>query len=164
MIYIIIFSPLWIFLTTIIVVFVRIGKFTLKDIISETQYPIKIEPNTLYDQGKIKELLSVKSDNSGLAASLSKIYPPTIQTTQTSTKISVSRLIALITSMLSILVVLLVCCLYIECYIHTKPFPDLSGLVGVFVSLGLGVVPYSFNKVSTAIASKKAGNNITNLQ
>lgn len=160
----IIFSPLILFLIILIVVFSFIGKIPLKQAVMETSYPIAIEKNSLYNTNNIESLMNIKRDNNAIATSISKIYPPTVQKAEEVNKVSISRLMALVTGILTIIFVLLVCCLFIYCFLKGKTMPDLDKLVAIFVSLGIGVVPYSFNKVSTALGNKKSSLNGTNLQ
>jgi hypothetical protein len=56
---------------------------------------------------------------------------------------------------MTLIIALCMACFFIYYYIRTGCAPDLSPLSMILLALGLGVVPYAFNKVSTAIASKK---------
>lgn len=71
---------------------------------------------------------------------------------------SSSRFIALITSLLTLIIALCLCSFFIYFYIATGNAPDISKFSSVLLALGIGVVPYAFNKVATAITNKPTTN------
>lgn len=66
---------------------------------------------------------------------------------------STSRLIALLSALTTLIIVVCFISYYAYCMIRCKELPDFEELFNVVLALGLGVVPYSVNKV-TAAASK----------
>lgn len=63
---------------------------------------------------------------------------------------SISRYIAFVTSMLSIILITCLSSFFIYQYMYTGCPPDLSPLTPVLIALAAGVAPYITNKVSTA--------------
>ena len=71
---------------------------------------------------------------------------------------SSSRFIALVTSMLTLIMAVCLCSFFIYFYIATGTAPDISKFSSVLLALGIGVVPYAFNKVATAITNRPTNN------
>lgn len=67
---------------------------------------------------------------------------------------SISRYIALISSLLIIIIAVCMSCFFIYHYIRTGCPPELGALTTVILALGIGIVPYAANKVSGAISAK----------
>lgn len=69
---------------------------------------------------------------------------------------SISRYIAFITSMVTILLVVCMSSFFIYHYMKTSCPPDFGALTTVLIALGLGVTPYLVNRVSAASAANKS--------
>ncbi len=63
---------------------------------------------------------------------------------------STSRLIALLSALTTLIIVVCFISYYAYCMIRCKELPDFEALFNVVLALGLGVVPYSVNKVTAA--------------
>ena len=74
----------------------------------------------------------------------------------TAPRASSSRFIALVTSLLTLIIAVCLCSFFIYFYIATGTPPDISKFSSVLLALGIGVVPYAFNKVAAAISNKPA--------
>lgn len=72
----------------------------------------------------------------------------------TTPRASSSRFIALVTSLLTLIIAVCLCSFFIYFYIATGTPPDISKFSSVLLALGIGVLPYAFNKVATAITNK----------
>lgn len=70
---------------------------------------------------------------------------------------SISRYIALISSLLIIIVAVCMSCFFIYHYIRTGCPPELGALTTVILALGIGIVPYAANKISGAVSAKSEG-------
>jgi hypothetical protein len=87
---------------------------------------------------------------------LSTILPPTVEITSDKAEYrpSISRYIAFIASILTLIVALSMSCFFIYHYISTGCPPDLGAVSTILIALGIGVAPYAFNKVSSALKNK----------
>lgn len=153
--WVLIFLPAFIFLLLFFILLRSLKNFDFKGAMSESEYPKITKENLQYNTGNLDILKS--------NASLAQILPPTIDVSDTppagtpkSPIPSISRYIAFITSILTVVIGLCMSCFFIYNYIRTGCAPDLSNLSTVLLALGIGVVPYAFNKVSTAIAKNKS--------
>ncbi|WP_281635838.1 hypothetical protein [Flavobacterium marginilacus] len=77
--------------------------------------------------------------------------PANTANTETIQPKSASRLLAFISGMISVGLASTFCSFWAYNYFLTGKTADLSSITNVLLSLGLGVVPYAFNKVSKAI-------------
>jgi hypothetical protein len=146
--WVLIFSPIWIFVITLFILRKKLKDFSLKEALTETELPKKTVSNPEYTSDKLNEL----AKNATIAGVLSTLIPPTIEVTASMEyPKSSSRYIALITSALTWIIVLCLSCFFIYQYMKTNKAPELSGLSSVMLALGIGVVPYAFNKISTAV-------------
>lgn len=68
---------------------------------------------------------------------------------------STSRLIALISGLCTVAIATCASSYYFYMYFKTSRAPDLNNLFDVLLALGMGVVPYTINKVTAAIAPSK---------
>jgi|GEM_PF-1667138 len=68
---------------------------------------------------------------------------------------SISRYIALISSVLIIVMAVCIACFFNYHYIKTACPPELTSLSTVIAALGIGIIPYAANRVSAAVSSKK---------
>lgn len=146
--WILIFSPILIFLLTLLAIRKKLKGFSLREALSETDLPRKIIANPEYTSEKLTAL----ANNPTTAAILTTLVPPTIEVTASDEyPKSSSRYIAFITSALTWVIALSLSCFFMYQYIKGNKAPELSGLSSVLLALGIGVVPYAFNKVSNAV-------------
>jgi hypothetical protein len=147
--WILVFSPLWIFCISLVVIRKKLKGFKLRDALTEVEKPKITIPNVEYTAANLNTLAA---NNNLVAGVLTSIIPPTIEVTaNTGSPESSSRYIALITSTLAWIIVLTLSCFFLYQYVKTNEPPNLSGLSTLMLTLGVGVVPYAFNKVSTAL-------------
>jgi hypothetical protein len=146
--WLLIFSPIWIFLIALLVIRKKLKDFSLKDALTESELPKKTIPNPEYTIANINALAT----NAAINGMLPTLLPATIEVTSTDEPLkSSSRYIAFITSALTWIIILCLTCFFIYQYMKKGEAPDLSGLSSVLLALGIGVVPYAFNKISTAV-------------
>jgi hypothetical protein len=146
--WLLIFSPIWIFLITLIAIRKKLKDFNLKDALTESELPKKIVPNPEYTALNINGLAA----NTAVSGLLPTLLPATIEVTSTDEPPkSSSRYIAFITSALTWIIILCLNCFFIYQYMKTGEAPKLDGLSSVLLALGIGVVPYAFNKISKAV-------------
>ena len=69
---------------------------------------------------------------------------------------SISRYIALISSLLIIMIAVAVSCFFIYHYVKFGCPPELGALTSVLLALGVGIVPYVANRVSSSLNSGKS--------
>ncbi|HEX8333179.1 MAG TPA: hypothetical protein VF622_11175 [Segetibacter sp.] len=151
------FLPAILFLIILTILLFRgLSGFDLKGAMSESDYPTVIVQNDQYNPENLKALASREN--------LEEILPPTIKksnipgnnnTQGPAPHASISRYIAFLTTILTLVVALCISCFYIYHYLRTGCPPDISGITTILLALGIGVVPYAFNKVSSAIGKSK---------
>ncbi len=147
--WVLVFSPLILFFLLLLIVCFWIRKFDLSEALTENDLSTKTKYNKLYDIDNITKLLILNS-----SIPVSSILPPTIGESEFY-RPSISRLIVFITSMLSLILGLCITCFVIyNNLLGRDSSADINKLSNVLLSLGIGVVPYAFNKVATAINSK----------
>lgn len=90
--------------------------------------------------------------STAMLSSVANLFPPTIEVTgaTASYRPSVSRIIALLSSLLLLIVGLGSSCFFIYFYLVTQNAPNLGKLSAVLIALGIGIVPYSVNKISSS--------------
>lgn len=146
--WVLIFSPIWLFIIALFLIRKKLKDFSLKEALAESELPKKIIPNPEYTAEK----LNVLAANTTISGTLAALIPPTIEVTASMEyPKSSSRYIAFITSTLTWIIVLCLSCFFIYQYIKTNKPPELGGLSSVMLALGIGVVPYAFNKISAAV-------------
>ncbi len=146
--WVLIFSPIWLFVIALFLVRKKLKNFSLKEFLTEPELPKKTIPNPEYTSEKLNTLAT----NPAISGVLATLIPPTIEVTaSTEFPKSSSRYIALITSALTWIIVLCLSCFFLYQYMRTNKPPELSGLSSVLLALGIGVVPYAFNKMSAAM-------------
>jgi hypothetical protein len=146
--WILIFSPILIFMIVLLAIRKKLKDFSLKEALSEHELTKKIIPNPEYTAEKIRSL----SENPLTAGLLTALLPATIEITASDEPPkSSSRYIAFITSALTWVLALCLTSFFIYQYIKSNAAPSLTGLSSVLLALGIGVVPYAFNKVSKAL-------------
>ncbi|WP_179412642.1 hypothetical protein HDF19_13190 [Mucilaginibacter sp. E4BP6] len=124
--------------------------FSLRLALSESTYPQKIDRNTEYNATNIAALVAIQQINTATTAlPVITLFPTTITTTDNIYRPSISRLIAFLTTMVSLLIGICLSSFFIYCYLKDGTVPDVTKLSGILISMGIGVVPYAFNKIST---------------
>ena len=68
---------------------------------------------------------------------------------------SISRYIAMISSLMIIVIAVGLSSFFVYHYIRTSCAPQIEGLSTVLIALGLGIVPYTVNRVSMALSATK---------
>ena len=140
-----IFSPIWMFVIALFVIRKKLKGFSLKEALTESELPKKTIPNPEYTAANVN-MLAAHDLAIGV---MSTVIPPTIEVTASDEyPKSSSRYIAFITSSLTWIIILCLACFFIYQYMKTGRAPELGGLSSVMLALGIGVVPYAFNKIS----------------
>lgn len=146
--WILVFAPVIIFF----IIFFSIGivkDFEISKALAENEQSKRTILNTQYSIENIQAL----KDNVNVQA----LLPPTIEVSDPQPpdapvfRASISRYIAFITSMVTITLAVCISCFYIYQYMYTSCPPDLSALTPVLIALGIGIMPYAFNKVAAAV-------------
>ena len=146
--WLLIFSPIWIFVIALFMIRRKLKDYNLKNALAESELPKKIIPNPEYTSEKINTLAA----NDTIAGILPTLLPPTIEVTEgTEYPKSSSRYIAFITSALTWIIILCLTCFFIYQYMKTGEAPKFDGISSILLALGIGVVPYAFNKISKAV-------------
>lgn len=167
------FLPAIIFIGLLVWIFNSKGlkEFSLRKALSENTYPTIRVDNPQYTAANLTNATLTAKEN------LDDVLPPTIEktflrsntavipgtnppvtiTTQTPPppNPSISRYIAFITSILALVVALGISCFYLYHYIRTACPPELTGISTLLIALGIGVMPYVFNKLAGAIGKSK---------
>lgn len=147
--WVLVFSPILVFIIALFVIKKKLNGFDLREALSESELPKKTVANPEYTAEKLNTL----ANNTALAGTLQMLIPPTIEITASlEYPKSSSRYIAFITSALTWIIALCLTCFFLYQYIRTGSAPKLDGLSDVLLALGIGVVPYAFNKMSNAIS------------
>lgn len=141
--WVLVFSPFLIFAITLLIIRKRLKDFKLADALAESELTRKTIQNPEYTAANLQAL----RDNPAMTALLT----PTIEISGDSYAKSSTRYIAFITSALTWIIVLCLTCFFLYQYIKTNEAPNLEGFSNVLLALGIGVVPYAFNKVAGAI-------------
>ncbi len=141
--WLLVFSPFLIFIIFSISMAGKLKGFGLKEALQDDQQSKKTIINPQYTTENLKAL----SANPAMTALLT----PTIEISDGVYPKSSSRYIALITSTLTWTIALCLTSYFIYGYIKTGNPPKLNELTDVVLTLGIGVVPYVFNKVSEAV-------------
>lgn len=155
--WVLVFLPAVIFIVLFIIILAKgLNKFDLQGALAENDYTNITVPNKEYTAANLSTLGAISP-----SPDIASILPPTIEVSNTvagsasNFRPSISRYIAFVTSILTLIVALCMSCFFIYHYIRTGCAPDLSALSIILIALGLGVAPYAFNKVSTAINKNK---------
>ena len=140
-----VWSPVAFFIISIWAINSRTKQFQLQDALTENTYPLVTIPNPLYTPAAI----------AALPAGALPI-PPTITVNKIDAGLpkSSSRYMALITTSLTLIIAACLTSAYIFIYISSGNQPEFNHLGDVLLALGIGVTPYAFNKVSTAVNNK----------
>jgi len=139
--WVLVFSPLVLFIASAIIIVGGSGGLKLKDALTENELPKIIKDNPLYVQDNV---------NGGLVS-------PTIEITDVDCpyRPSTSRLVAFITGILAVIIALNITCFFIYHYLKTGCSPDISELSTVILALGLGMVPYVSSRAVSAVTKNK---------
>lgn len=180
--WLLVFSPLILFVLLMGGVLIRTRKFSLSDALTENVTAKKTIKNEDSSPEGLKSLIEATEQIKStvkttpvppstapvtettsvpslgvLISSYAEMFPPTIVVSCDNDKFrpSSSRLLALISCLLVMAFVVGIACFYIYQYMYTGCPPDLSGMTGVLVTLGIGVVPYTGNKIGAAFKGKE---------
>jgi len=179
--WVLIFMPLFIFFTLLIITIYSLRKFNLKHVLSENIIDKVTIKNEQYTAQNIKELLSAISPNAvpgnsgnessppvannivannlnpAIIANIAGFIRPTIDISADSKdyRPSFSRLSAFIFGMLTISIILSMSCFFIYYFICNNQTPALPILAPVLITFVIGIVPYVFNKIYIAKRSNK---------
>lgn len=174
--WLLILSPLAIFLLMLFILMLTgLKSFNLKEALSENEYPKMVLKNPQYTQTNLKDLaantslsevlpptIEISNDPRAIAlaytdaANISTLLEKSVPKDESKPieprpHASISRYIAFISSMLTLVVALCMSCFFIYHYIRTGCPPDLGAVTTILLALGLGLLPYAFNKISTAV-------------
>ncbi len=141
--WLLVFSPMLIFLIISISLRNILKGFGLRDALQDNEQSKKTILNPEYTSANLQALVT----NPAMTALLT----PTIQISDGVYPKSSSRYIALITSTVTWAISLCLTSYFIYAYIKTGKAPELNKLTDIVLTLGIGVVPYVFNKVSEAV-------------
>jgi len=160
--WVLVFMPILLFIILLIILLKgALRDFKFIDALSENEQPRLTILNPEYSSPttSIQKVLAIVPQ----PTDLSDIVPPTLEvsvlpggTATTTYRPSISRFIALFSGMLTVIVAVCMVSFFLYNYMHTGCPPDLSNLSTVLIALGVGVAPYAINKVSSALASRKA--------
>ncbi|MDB4902257.1 MAG: pknD 4 [Mucilaginibacter sp.] len=124
-------------------------EFSLKEALSESSYPQITVENPQYSTLDLNQLIDLQKTSVTPTASATNIFfPTTITKTDNKYRSSMSRLIAFLTTMLSLIIGLGLSSFFIYSYLKNGCVPDISKLSAVLISMGIGVAPYVSNKLS----------------
>jgi hypothetical protein len=140
--WLLIFSPVIIFLAVALYFRSKLNGFSLKEALEDSEQGKKTIQNPEYN----KVNLTAFANNTAMTSFL----PPTLEVSDDKYAKSSSRYIALITAALTWTIGICLTCYFIYGYILTGQPPELNKLTDIVLTLGIGVVPYAFNKLSEA--------------
>jgi len=143
--WLLVFSPMLIFLVISISLRNILKGFGLRAALQDNEQSKKTILNPEYTSENLQALVT----NPAMTALLT----PTIEISDGVYPKSSSRYIALITSTVTWAISLCLTSYFIYAYIKTGKAPELNKLTDIVLTLGIGVVPYVFNKVSEAVKS-----------
>lgn len=140
-------SPILLFLLIVCLVFFKLkkDKVSLKDLLLDKDANVQMEEEKTQ---QLKAILSAPIENQAalLQTNMMAGTDPNAQKPNT----SVSRFLAFISGLVSVGLACVLATFAMWNYFDNNAFPNLNELLGVLLSLGIGVVPYAFNKISTA--------------
>jgi hypothetical protein len=141
--YAIVFLPIALFFIVLSILRVVLKGYDLQSALTENEYETKVVPNPQHTAANLLTMASAP----GLTAAI----PPTIEVSGSEKPKSASRYIALLTTCVTLVIGLSLTSFCIYMYINTGVIPDLGKVSSVLLTLGIGVVPYAFNKFSDAV-------------
>lgn len=140
-------SPILLFLLIVCLVFFKLkkDKVSLKDLLLDKDANVQMEEEKTQ---QLKAIVSAPIENQAalLQTNMMTGTDPNAQKPNT----SVSRFLAFISGLVSVGLACVLATFAMWNYFDNNVFPNLNELLGVLLSLGIGVVPYAFNKISTA--------------
>lgn len=165
--WLLVFLPAGIFIFLAWLLFSKALKnFNFSEALKENELTTITIQNPLYqnsaDPSKVRDLpptiqITANVTVAGTAAAASNTDREyKINEQSASYRSSISRYIALISSLMIIIIAIALSSFFIYHYIRTSCPPQLEGLSTVLIALGLGIVPYAANKVSSAISAPKS--------
>ena len=147
-------TPLLLFFIVFQIVLRQANGFDLKGALTENETEKKTVINGQYTAANLSQLQTISN--------LSVLLPATIEVSDPAPpavsiyRPSISRYIAFITSLVTIILVVCMSSFFIYHYIRTGCPPDFGALTMVLIALGLGVTPYITNRISTAATANKS--------
>ncbi|WP_294263944.1 hypothetical protein [Chryseobacterium endophyticum] len=150
------FIPVILYFLILLLVFwkLRKDKVTLKELLLDKDVVIEIE------EQKTKQAQETAKTAAKLGLPIAEAYVNNLKTDEVSSEEdenpkqtrSISRLLAFISGLISVGLSCTITTFYMWSYFNKNmPEPKLSELLTVLLSLGMGVIPYAFNKVGTAL-------------
>ena|SRR5450631_1896641 len=141
--WLLVYSPVLLFFIALMVLRSLLNGFDVKDSLTENDFEKETVANPQYTA---QSLLALQ-----VSPALASDLPPTYELTTKVKSKSSSRYIALITSSFAWMICVALSSFFIYMYITTGKPPEISKISDVLLAMGVGVVPYAFNKVSDAI-------------
>ncbi len=142
------FSPILLFLLITCIVFLKLKKdqVSLKDLLLDKDANVQME----VEKTKQREAFLAASPESQKAMNAAAELNNSADSNTEKPNTSVSRFLAFISGLVSVGLACVLTTFAIWNYFDVSDFPKLNDLVGVLLTLGIGVVPYAFNKITTA--------------
>ncbi|MCP1300524.1 hypothetical protein NK356_15215 [Chryseobacterium sp. S0630] len=142
-------SPILLFLLITCLVFFKLkkDKVSLKDLLLDKDANVQMEVERTKQRVAFLAA-STESQQAMKAADATASNTEDPNTPKPNT--SVSRFLAFISGLVSVGLACVLTTFAIWNYFDVSDFPKLNDLVGVLLTLGIGVVPYAFNKITTA--------------
>ncbi len=144
------FSPIILFLVILFLVFMKLRKdnVSLKDLLLDKDANIQIEVE------RTKQFVAISSasfeNQQALQKGLDAINNNDPDTPKANT--SISRFLAFLSGLISVGLACVITTFFMWNYFEdSKNTPDLDKLLTILLTLGIGVIPYAFNKVSTVL-------------
>ncbi|MBL1220613.1 hypothetical protein JET18_07170 [Chryseobacterium sp. L7] len=140
-------SPILLFLLIVCTVFLKLkkDKVSLKDLLLDKDANVQMEAEKTE---QVKAFAAAPAANQQLLMQTATMTSNDPNAEKPNT--SVSRFLAFISGLVSVGLACVLAAFAMWNYFDNNVFPELNNLVGVLLSLGIGVVPYAFNKISTA--------------
>ena len=140
--YLVLLLPLILTIIGFLFINAKLKGFDLKEALKENEPSPKTILNPEYNPANLQLLAN--------NAAIVSVLPATIQVDGDYAKSS-SRYLALLTSVVALILSISLITFYIYVYLTTGTSPDLGKVSSVLLSLGIGVVPYAFNRVGNGM-------------
>ena len=165
--WLLVFLPAIIFISIVGILFSKgLKDFNFSEALKENELTKITIQNPLYQNSTDPEKVKEIPPTIEITANVTVVTPANpVSNTEKEYKIneqsaayraSISRYIALISSLMIIIIAVSLSSFFIYHYIRTSCPPVLEGLSAVLIALGVGIVPYAANKVSSALAANKS--------
>lgn len=141
--WLLVFSPVILFIIILLFINPKLKGFDLKEALQDDVQSKTTQLNPQYTSANLMALAANPA--------MTTLLTPTIEISTGVYPKSSSRYIALITSILTWTIALCLACYFMYGYILTGVPPELNKLTDMVLTLGIGVVPYAFNKLSEAV-------------